>query len=274
MRPWIIIGVAVLFGLIVVGVLITGLPARRAAADQEICRNNLKNLALFAAVHAHPPERFPPDKIVHEIPAGTIVLPGVPTEERLSWVVGALPGFDQRQQNTQEIAARIQIGAPWSAPANQGAARQKLLMLLCPGNPPEVNGEQPAPTQYVGVAGLGAGAATEPVSSPRAGAFRYDSPTPFTAITDGLSQTLLIAERSDDLGPWLRGGPATLRGIDDSPAAPPLIGAAAQFGGNHPNTSNWALADGSIRSFTPRIAPRVLFSLATIAGNEGEAFLE
>ncbi len=59
-----------------------------------------------------------------------------------------------------------------------------------------------APTQYVGMAGLGV-VADEPEPSfrrplpcPGPDASRYDSPTPFDAITDGLSQSLLIGERA------------------------------------------------------------------------------
>ena len=156
----------------------------------------------------------------------------------------------------------------------------KVLVLLCPGNPPNIDPVQPAPTQYVGIAGLGFDAAAirfvpPNPASPRTGCFRYDSPTPFDAITDGLSQTLLFGERSDDLGPWLRGGPSTVRGLDDRPEAKPLTGNGGQFGGNHPNASNWAMADGSVRSITPRAKPQVLFDLATIAGHEsGSGFGE
>jgi hypothetical protein len=276
MRPWILIGLGILAVLFVVGVLITALPKRRAAAEQEACKNNLKNLALFAAFHAHPPKNVPADKIRHEIPAGTIPLPGIAYDDRLSWVGGALPGVDQRQQNTTAIIGMIDESRPWSFEKNQRAARSKVLSLLCPGNPPQIDPEQPAPTQYVGIAGLGVDAAklnfVPPApASPRAGCFRYDGPTPFDSITDGLSNTLLFGERSNDLGPWLRGGPSTLRGLDDRPDAKPMIGPGGQFGGNHPNTSNWAIADGSIRSFTPRVDLKVLYALATIAGKEADA---
>jgi hypothetical protein len=149
----------------------------------------------------------------------------------------------------------------------------RLVVLLCPGNPAHVDPEQPAPTQYVGIAGLGLDAATlnffpPAPAPPRAGCFHYDSPTSFDSITDGLSQTLLFGERSADLGSWLRGGPATLRGLDDRADALPLIGPGGQFGGNHFETSNWAIADGSVRSFTPRVDRSLLFGMATIAGKE------
>lgn len=276
MRPWILIGLGLFVAVFAIGVVITTLPARRAAAEQDACKYNLKNLALFAATHAKPPRGTPESQIAQEIPAGTILLPGIEPEERLSWVVGAMPNFDQKLQSTPEILATIDRQQPWATAKNQDAARRKVNALLCPGNPAAIDPEQPAPTQYVGIAGLapdGPRLNFVPPSPapPRAGCFRYDDPTPFNSITDGLSQSLLFGERSDELGPWLRGGPATIRGLDDSPTAKPLIGLAAQFGGNHPNTSNWAFADGSIRSFTPRIDQKVMLGLATIAGRETDA---
>src|SRR5438309_10210538 len=115
MRPWILTGLGVFAILFVAGVLITALPKRRAAADQEACKNNLKNLALFAAHHAHPPKNMPAERIRHEIPAGTIVLPGTAPEDRLSWVVGVLPGVDQRQQNMTSLLGAIDESRPWLA---------------------------------------------------------------------------------------------------------------------------------------------------------------
>lgn len=276
MRPWILIGLGLFVAVFAIGVVITTLPARRAAAEQEACKNNLRNLALFAATHANPPKGTPQSKVAQEIPAGTILLPGVEPEERLSWVADALPNFDQKLQNTMEINSAIARKEPWSAAKNQDAARNKVNALLCPGNPTAIDPEQPAPTQYVGIGGLapdGPKLNFVPPSPapPRAGCFRYDDPTPFFAITDGLSQSLLFGERSDDLGPWLRGGPSTIRGLDDSPSAKPLIGPGGQFGGNHPETSNWAFADGGVRSFTPRVDRKVLLGLATIAGRETDA---
>ena len=278
MRPWILIGLGTFAVLFVLGVLITQLPKRRAAAQQEACKNNLRIMSQFAADHVAPPKDKPPEKLSHNVPAGTIVLPGTSPEDRLSWVVGSLPNFDQKQQATGNILATIDTSQPWATAKNQEAARIKVLALLCPGNPPEVNPETAAPTQYVGIAGLGIDAATlnfvpPGPALPRAGCFRYDAPTPFDSITDGLSQTLLFSERSDDLGPWLRGGPFTVRGIDDRAEAKMLIGAGGQFGGNHPNTSNWALADGSVRSFTPRVEPKILWGMATIAGKDSDVMI-
>jgi prepilin-type processing-associated H-X9-DG protein len=59
-----------------------------------------------------------------------------------------------------------------------------------------------------------------------------------------------------------------VRGLDDAPGARPLVAADGQFGGNHPAVANWAFADGSVRPLTDRVDPKVLYGLATIAGQE------
>lgn len=272
MRRWILVLVAgvVIFGIL--GFVLTFVPKLRRAANEATCTNNLKELSRFTADPAAL-GRGPKPKLPQEIPPGTIVLPGVSPEDRLSWLPAILPLLDQRRQDMGPVVAAIDQSAPWSAERNQKAAATVLRVSLCPAKPPAIAPGRPAPTCYVGIAGLGPDAATLAIqppapTPPRAGCFRYDAPTPFTAMTDGRSQTLLLGERSADLGPWLRGGPATVRGLDDTAGAPPLLGPGAQFGGNHPTGSNWAIADWSVRFFSDRTDPKVLYGLATIAGGE------
>src|SRR5437899_3936022 len=208
MRPWVLAGAIGLLAFATVGILLTFVPKLREKSDVVRCQNNLREISLFAAHHFKPQPNIAPGKLVTEVPAGTIVLPGVPPEERLSWFVTVLPGLDRKRQDGSTLLAAIDRGSPWPAERNQRAARTRLVTVLCPGNPAEIVAARPAPTQYVGIAGLGTDAATLTLvppapAPPRAGCFRYDAPTPFEAITDGLSQTLLLGERSGDLGPWL-----------------------------------------------------------------------
>lgn len=274
MRRWLVAGVAGFVLLVAAGLALTFIPRLRRAADDVGCASNLREIGLFAAHHADPKVGTDPERFPAEIPAGTVPLAAYGPDERLSWFPRVLPGLDQRRQPAGPLLAGLKPLEPFAADANQSAARTRLLAVLCPGNVPPADPAGPAPTCYVGVAGLGADAPTLALpdpplpAPPRAGCFRYDRPTPFPFVTDGLSQTLLLGERSGDLGPWLRGGPATVRALDDGPAAPKLIGPGGQFGGNHATGANWGFADGSVRFFTDRTDPRVLFGLATIAGRE------
>ena len=256
----------VLFILIVVGLLLAYIPKARMNANFVSSQNNLRELSLFAAHHFKPDPKRDASKLAPEIPAGTVVLADTPADLRLSWVVGVLPGLDQRRQNTAALLAQIDQAKPWLAEPNQKAASTRLVVLLCPENTPEVPANGAAITCYVGIGGLGPDAPSLPVGSPRAGAFRYDGPTSFDRITDGISQTLLFAETRNEVGPWLRGGFATCRGLNNSPDAPELIG--EQFGGYFPAGANIAMCDGSVRVFSLQTAPKVLYALATIAGKE------
>jgi hypothetical protein len=132
-------------------------------------------------------------------------------------------------------------------------------------------------TAYLGVAGVGADAPDLPAGDSRAGAFGYDRRTPLAAIKDGTANTLLVFESARDNGPWARGGPATVRGLD--PGDRPYLGTGRPFGGTH-FTENGvfrrgkslgcqaAMADGSVHFFQEKVAPEVLEALATIAGGE------
>jgi prepilin-type processing-associated H-X9-DG protein len=273
-RRWVAAILIVLIALVATGFIITYLQKARMNAHLAASQNNLRQLALFAAHHANRDASQDPAKIPREIPSGTVVLAGQPTENRLSWFVSVLPGLDQRRQDVVGLLSQINDRSPWSDPRNQEAARTRLLVALCPLYTKLPPADQPAITCYVGIAGVGADAANLalppiPERAPnRAGAFRYDAATPFDRIGDGLSQTLLLAETAHDLGPWLRGGPSTVRGVDDGKDARPLIGPGGQFGGYFSNGGNFALCDGSVRLITSRISPDVFLRLATI--DEGE----
>jgi prepilin-type processing-associated H-X9-DG protein len=265
---------------LVTGLVLTYIQKARLAANLVGSQNNLRQLSLFAAHHANPnssPELA--NKLPSEVPPATIILPGTPPDDRLSWLAPVLPGLDQRRNPVQQLLGEIDVAKPWPAPPNQSAARLRLNVVLCPENTPEPPANSPAITCYVGIAGVGLNAATLEISpqepTPRkAGAFRYNGPTPFSRITDGLSQTLLMGETAAQPGPWLRGGPSTTRGFDDSAEAAGLIGYGGQFGGFFPNGANFALCDGSVRLFTPETSPSILLRLATIAGGENEVIPE
>lgn len=266
MNPRVAIVAFVLVVLVLIGLVLTYLPKVRLRANMEASKNNLRELALFAAHHAKPEPGRDDGKYPTEIPAGTVVLRDVPPDNRLSWVVAVLPVMDQRRNPVAEVYPRIDRHQPWGADPNQLAGRTRLPGLLCPENPPQNLPGGAAPTSYVGIGGVGPTAALLAPDANGAGAFRYDAPTPFAMIADGLSQTLLFGETRHEVGPWLRGGPATVRGLDGSAEAPPLVG--GQFGGYFPDVAHFALCDGSVRPFTVRTTPLVLLGLATIAGKE------
>jgi hypothetical protein len=274
-RRWVAGMFVVLIALVAAGLIITYIQKARMNAHLAASQNNLRQLAFFAAHHSNRDPSLDQVEIPKEIPSGTVPIAGQPAENRLSWFVYVLPGLDQRRQDVAGLLTQINDQAPWSDTRNQEAARVRLLAALCPLNTPQIPTDRPAVTCYVGIAGVGTDAALLslqplPARAPaRAGTFRYDSPTPFDRIGDGLSQTLLLGETADDPGPWLRGGPSTVRGVDDAKDAKPLIGREGQFGGYFPNGANLALCDGAVRVITPRVSPEVFLRMATIDEGAG-----
>ena len=85
-------------------------------------------------------------------------------------------------------------------------------------------------------------------------------------IQDGSAYTIALMETQLGLGPWARGGPSTLRGFDPGV---PLQGDHRPFGG-HDGAMNVGMADGSSRSLSYSIKPKILAGFITIAGGESE----
>ncbi|MCZ2344251.1 MAG: DUF1559 domain-containing protein [Bacteroidales bacterium] len=265
--------VLVLIGLIGAGLFLTGITQSRVDQGRLYCQNHLRILSQFAAMHENAPAGENPVRAPNVIPPGTVPHAVLSPEQRLAWTVPALLTMDQRTQDTAAIFAAVDLNQPWSAEHNLPPARTRILNLICPGNPTQNATQDFQWTQYVGITGIGADSANlglGPPVPPNAGCWRYDGATPFSAITDGLSSTMLFAETTQQLGPWLAGGTPTLRGLLVTENAPPFLGgisSSSQFGGNHPGGGNCAFADGSVRWLQSSIDGSVLRGLVTIAGD-------
>src|SRR5687768_16265764 len=97
----------VLLILLVAGLVLSYLPKVRLQANMEGSKNNLRELALFAAHHTKPESTRDAGKLPTEIPPATINLPGIPPESRLSWVVTLIPLMDQKKNPVVELYPRI-----------------------------------------------------------------------------------------------------------------------------------------------------------------------
>jgi hypothetical protein len=247
----IVVGLAFLFALIT----ITQRNLRRASLMEgrsRRCISNLHNVVLGVLGYQADNGVFP---------AGTVANQNLDPESRLSWYALILPHMDH-----EEDYAALEKDRPWNLGQNDVFAHGNRHQLWCPHNDGIPPGG-PAPTYYVGIAGLGKDAPTLPKSDARAGVFGYDRTTTLADITDGTANSLLIAETARISGSWLQGGNATIRGLD--PAGKPYIGPGGQFGGLHPHAGAWvAMADGSVRWIDASINPTVFEGLSTMAGGE------
>jgi prepilin-type processing-associated H-X9-DG protein len=245
-------GVIVLLVMALIGaaLFVPFLLRARGQAERARCQEHLFRLAMQGLVAAAKPD--------NAFPAGTIVVKDLPPERRLSWIPPLLLLFGR-----DDLRNSLDLAAAWDAVPNQAVSQKQLTLAMCPGIEPRMRSEGFAPLNYVGCGGVGAQGPTLDPEAPGAGIFRYDNPTPFAAVKDGLSHTILLLETADRPGPWLAGGPASVRPLD--PATQPYIGIGRPFGGCHLGGLNVAFADGSARFLDASINPHIFQQLAAIA---------
>lgn len=243
------VGVVVLAGI---SMVLVG--RSRAAAERARCQDNLRRICKqYLLDEAQTAKAFP---------AGTVVVDAkTPPERRLSWIVPGLTRLGHA-----DLSASVDLAAPWDDAVNRSAAGTFLVHLVCPAVVPAVPADRNAPLYYPGIAGVGVDAATTPADRPGAGMFRYDTPTTLAEIKDGQSHTLMLIESNNRPGPWIAGGPTSVRPLvwRDQP----YLGPGRAFGGCHFGGANVAFADGSGRFLTDAISRTVLERLATIADGD------
>ncbi|MDZ4685670.1 MAG: DUF1559 domain-containing protein, partial [Planctomycetaceae bacterium] len=235
---------------ILVALLLPAVQQARIAARRTQSRNNIKQIALslhnFADQHG-------------QLPAGTVVGSAEKPEDRLSWMSQMLPFLDQ-----QALAQRVDAKRGWNQGANQTVGQNALVHFLNPQSPLPPMVKNQARTDYVGVAGLGVNGPLTKPGDKGAGVFAYDHPRKFRDVTDGTSNTLMTGEVSQNLGPWMQGGPATIRPFTQKP----YLGGPDGYGGVYPGGAHFGLGDGSVRFFSDKIDPALMEALTTIQGGE------
>jgi hypothetical protein len=275
-RHWTAV-IVILLVLLAVGWGVPAINKVREAAARMHCTSYLKQWAMALHNSADTYQWDRGGQRVPAFPAGTLPHPTLPPEERWSWYLSTLPFIEQLTTYQQVDTA---LGP--ADPRNQVAAGHRFQQFVCPasGEYDRDNRQWKSATpltHYVGVAGVGADAATLLAGHPRAGVFGYDRRTAVKeGIPDGSSNTLLVIETAHNPGHWAYGGFSTVRGIE--PGAAPYIGTGRPFGGFHEGGWDWgkprthgcvaAMADGSVRSFSHATTPEVMEALGTVGGKE------
>ena len=248
--------------VMVLGILVMIVPSLRQYGVRARCQNHMRLLAEDGIRNAAAPGRAPSMDAFREIPSGTVFNADLTPDERMSWLVAVTLPLEAKG-HCSGLHSQFSPLAVWDAAAHRSAIHSRVTVFLCPAAPPADDPNRPALTQYVGLTGLGQDSATLPIDHERAGAFRYNAPTPITAFRAGLSHTATIAETNEDLGAWARGGHSTLRSLDASADA--QLGRGRQFGGLHLEGTWFGFADGSARLLTDSTDPLVLRRQFTLA---------
>jgi prepilin-type N-terminal cleavage/methylation domain-containing protein/prepilin-type processing-associated H-X9-DG protein len=281
---------------VLIGLLLPAVQKVRAAAARLSCMNNLKQAGL--ALHQFADDRgaFPPGAVYGPLPQA-----GVATDALHGCWPFLLPYLEQ-----EALAHQYRWDVDFFDPANQPAVATQLRILQCPAAPQAdrvvdaghsdgafVNGGQGACIDYGPVQAVGPGLAALGLIDPPGnyeGALPEDRMTRVTDITDGTSNTLLVAEDAGRPQRWQAGhavpGAFSFGGPWASSANPVLIRGSTADGSTapgpcalnctndrqpysfHSGGCNFLFADGSVHFLQAGLSIRVLAALATRAGGE------
>jgi prepilin-type N-terminal cleavage/methylation domain-containing protein/prepilin-type processing-associated H-X9-DG protein len=174
---------------ILIGLLLPAVQKVREAAARTQCQNHLKQIGLaifnYESAHGHIPTSIRP--------AGVTPLP------RTSWTIPVLAFIEQ-----ENLRRNYDITQSWGTPTNLPISSQTIKIFLCPSTPnPERKDGDPqtniwnivAVTDYAAVAGVSPLATNiNPTGFAIPGIMEKNKMVRINAVTDGLSNTLLVVE--------------------------------------------------------------------------------
>jgi prepilin-type N-terminal cleavage/methylation domain-containing protein len=274
---------------ILIALLLPAVQAAREAARRTSCTNNLRQIGV--ALHQY-------HETYQTLPAGwTAYDPGSRRpyplgEPGWGWAVRILPYLEQASVLKNNIHEKL----PLSDPANQYVRTLILKVFRCPtdiGPTSFVDPEDPAQLSlpvgnYVGMFGVKNIHECHMLSVGQRcssdGVFYHNSAVRFEDITDGLSQTFFVGERTswmrlDAYSTWLGAPPHD----DCGPGM--VLGTAGyppnskeedthNFSSRHPMGTNFLLGDGSVRLIREDINEAIYHALSTRdAGDSSGSFL-
>jgi hypothetical protein len=192
-------------------------------ARMELHAANLRQVALAMQYYQQTHGTFPPAAIADK-----------ESKPLLSWRVAILPYVEQAPLYNQ-----FKLDEPWDSPHNIKLIEFMPKLYCLPGEKPR----EPFATRYQVFVGKGA-------------AFEGTKGLPWTAFSDGTSNTLLVAEAAQPV-PWTK--PDDMA-YDPAGPLPPL--------GDFTGPYAVAFADGSVRFLRKEIDEPTLRALVTRDGNE------
>jgi prepilin-type N-terminal cleavage/methylation domain-containing protein/prepilin-type processing-associated H-X9-DG protein len=276
---------------ILIGLLLPAVQKVREAAARMSCQNNLKQLSLACHNYESAQGGYPP-----------VYLSG----DQPGWVTAVLPYVEQGNLSKLWPDGLNPAGTNWKTPALALVVSTVLKIQTCPTSP--VGGKVLGPADgFAFTAATADYAATASFTSTLYTQLypgrTADTTAPMqvgvngkiTAVTDGTSNTLLLAEmsgrpywylpnkqrsasttnnpRTYGFGFWAHNNAHNISTFlaDGSAAGTDCaINCSNQFGvySFHPGGANVAFADGSVRMLTTATTPTALAALVTRAGGE------
>src|SRR5262249_53582770 len=113
--------------------------------------------------------------------------------------------------------------------------------------------------------------ANDPATAKKLGVFGYDRTTRVQEITDGVSNTILMAQVPPTYKrPWMAGGGSTVEGVPEKDSVRPFV--SPQPDGKRGTLV--VMADGSVRFIAENVKDDIFKALCTIKGGETDFILE
>lgn len=275
--------VAVGIVAVLVALLLSGVQRVRESAARTACLNNLHQIGIALHAYHNANQVFPP---------GMTYESGAHPQPFLSWQARILPYLDRHDLWSQTEAA-YQIDRDFLNIPPHSAALVRVPVFGCPSDARSKRLSQSgrAFTSYLGVEGLG--------TILRNGILHLDSRVSTAMITDGTSNTIVVAERppsgDEQFGWWYagwgqnrNGSAEMILGVQEFMLFAPYytvcsfgpyhyragkvsnVCDAFHFWSLHPGGANFLFADGSIR-FIKYSAADLMPALASRAGGEAIA---
>lgn len=263
----------------VIGFVSMFLMQANLASDKVTSQNNLRMIGQ-AYYSKHGPDgpypcgtMYPPPKLIADIPWQ----PYRPSR-RLSWMVTLLPYVQPIPEDKPKgslvkprpddrygrLYGGTSLLAAWDAEVNHTIAGNTIPAYVTSAHPSYDEKKKPAPTHYVGIAGLGNDAASLSRDNRRAGIMGYDRYVTlgFVQMRAGTRHTSLAVETTNRNGPWIAGGFSTMRGVPEGDEL--TFGRGKTFGGCFPNSFHLLMLDGSVMEKSNAIAPMIFRAHATM----------
>jgi len=273
---------------ILIALLLPAVQAAREAARRMSCSNNLKQIGLALHMYHDTNKCLPPGWIAFDPSTGK---PHWFGEPGWGWAARILPFMEQKAVYEN----LVHLDLPITDPKNAEARLTQISTFLCPsdagdatftlqGGGPYVGSGSFSPVElavgnYLGVFGT---VDLEDVcpsgSCDGGGPLIFQRPVRFRDITDGLSQTFLVGERSRKLAPgtWLgmvTGGAHAPARIVAIATYPPNSEVEEEhyyhnFSSRHPSGTHFLSADGSVKLIPETIDEKTYHAFCTRDGNE------
>ncbi len=265
---------------IMVGLLLPAVQAARESARRMSCTNHERQLGL--ALHNY-------HAAYDRLPAGWRV--NQPSDEPgWSWGAAMLPFMEE-----QALYEKIDFSVAIDDPKHQSVREHAIATFICPSDVGDNlfwisdaaggtgddfgNADATDPKLFlIGKANYVAVFGTEEIEDDPFngnGAFYGNSKTRFRDFLDGMSSTLILGERTTELGssiwhgviPTATAAEARILGVVDHPPNSP-IGHFDDFSSQHAAGAHFTMADGSVRLITESIDAEVYRALATRHNHE------